>query len=107
MYDLIRLKRSTACWLIIWGLLFPAAVLAQVPGIAPDIPEAENRNVIVQLFNWRFNDIREVIPRLRQLGYSHVHVSPPQKSNERVWQWWGRYQPVDFSKIEGPLGSEA
>src|SRR4051794_26633971 len=107
MYDLIWLKRSTACWLIIWGLLFPAAVLAQVPGIAPDIQEAENRNVIVQLFNWRFNDIREVIPRLRQLGYSHVHVSPPQKSNERVWQWWGRYQPVDFSKIEGPLGSEA
>ena len=48
-----------------------------------------------------------MIPRLRQLGYSHIHISPPQKSNERVWQWWGRYQPIDFFKIEGPLGSEA
>lgn len=44
---------------------------------------------------------------LRRLGYSHIHVSPPQKSNERVWRWWGRYQPIDFTKIEGPLGSEA
>lgn len=47
------------------------------------------------------------MPRLRAAGYSHIHVSPPQKSNERVWQWWGRYQPIDFSAVSGPLGSEA
>jgi alpha-amylase len=99
-------KRPAARWFLIIGLLFSSVSRADVPGVAPGIPEPEHRNVIVQLFNWRFDDIRQVIPMLRPLGYSHVHVSPPQKSNERVWQWWGRYQPVDFTKIEGPLGSE-
>jgi alpha-amylase len=79
---------------------------AQVPGVAPGIPDPAQRNVIVQLFNWRFDEIRQVMPTLKKLGYSHIHVSPPEKSNERVWQWWGRYQPIDFTKIEGPLGSE-
>jgi len=99
-------KRPAARWLLIIGLLFSSVSRAEMPGVAPGIPEPEHRNVIVQLFNWRFDAIRQVIPMLRPLGYSHVHVSPPQKSNERVWQWWGRYQPVDFTKIEGPLGSE-
>jgi alpha-amylase len=97
----------SARWLLVIGLLFSGAGLAQVPGVASGIPEPEHRNVIVQLFNWRFDDIRQVIPRLADLGYSHVHVSPPQKSNEQVWQWWGRYQPIDYSTISGPLGSEA
>jgi hypothetical protein len=29
---------------------------AQVPGVAQGIPDPEHRNVIVQLFNWRFDD---------------------------------------------------
>ena len=88
-------------------IIAPIAVAQSVPGVAPGIPTADNRNVIVQLFNWRFNDIKDAMPTLRALGYSHVHVSPAQKSNERVWEWWGRYQPVDYTVIEGPLGSEA
>lgn len=87
-------------------IVAPIAIAQGVPGVAPGIPEPDNRNVIIQLFNWRFNDIKAVIPTLNALGYSHVHVSPAQKSNERVSQWWGRYQPVDYSVIEGPLGSE-
>ena len=63
------------------------------------------REVIVQLFNWPFTKITDALPELKRLGYSHVHVSPPQQSNERVLTWWGRYQPVDFSFIKGPLGS--
>lgn len=101
------LMRPAGCWLLVVGLLFSGVAAAQVPGVAPGIPDPEHRNVIVQLFNWRFDDVRQAIPRLRQLGYSHVHVSPPQRSNERVWQWWGRYQPVDFATIAGPLGNEA
>jgi alpha-amylase len=96
----------TRIWLVLslCGAVFP--LNAGINGIAEGVPEPAQRNVIVQLFNWRFQEITSVLPQLKALGYSHVHVSPPQKSNERVWQWWGRYQPVDFSKIEGPLGSE-
>src|SRR4051812_27499196 len=74
---------------------------------APSLPQPAGRNVIVQLFNWKFTEITAALPKLHAIGYSHIHVSPPQKSNERVWQWWGRYQPIDFSVIAGPLGSEA
>jgi alpha-amylase len=88
-------------------VLLPGTLLADIPELAPGIPQPEQRNVIVQLFNWKFNDIKAIIPDLKKLGYSHIHVSPPQKSNEKVSQWWGRYQPVDYSTISGPLGSEA
>ncbi|HEX4922620.1 MAG TPA: alpha-amylase family glycosyl hydrolase, partial [Bdellovibrionales bacterium] len=35
----------------------------------------------------------------------HVQISPPQKSAPGS-EWWYRYQPVDYQKIEGPLGGE-
>jgi hypothetical protein len=31
------------------------AAIADVPGVAAGIPEAERRNVIVQVYNWKFN----------------------------------------------------
>lgn len=37
------------------------------------------------------------------MGVSHVLISPPQKSHSSP-RWWGRYQPVDFTQVEGPLG---
>src|SRR5262249_13675988 len=98
-------KRILFILLGVW--LIPYLLCAAVSGATPGIPEPAQRNVIVQLFNWRFTEIAQVMPRLRELGYSHIHVSPPQQSNERVWQWWGRYQPIDFSVINGPLGTES
>jgi alpha-amylase len=64
------------------------------------------RAAIVQLFDWSFNDIKNELPTLAKIGYSHVHVSPPMLSNAST-QWWGRYQPVDYRVIDGPLGNEA
>ena len=102
----ISIRPCLLCF--VTGLAFMSGVaIADVPGVAAGIPEAERRNVIVQLFNWKFNDITDAIPTLKTLGYSHIHVSPPQESNEFVWQWWGRYQPVDHNTIAGPLGTEA
>lgn len=77
-----------------------------IPGISPSIPDTIRRNAIAQLFNWKFSDISKVIPRLKKLGYSHIHVSPPQKSVEYLNVWWERYQPVSFKEISGPLGNE-
>lgn len=106
MDPLHRLRIGLIAWLVLLcsGAVHPLP--ANVNGIAAGIPEPERQNVIVQLFNWRFTEITQALPQLKAVGYSHVHVSPPQRSNERVWQWWGRYQPIDFSTIQGPLGTE-
>ena len=42
---------------------------------------------------------------LGQAGYSHLQLSPLQRSNPGA-QWWKRYQPIDSTVIKG-LGSEA
>lgn len=68
--------------------------------------DALPRSAVVQLFNWPFTKIRDEVCELRRVGYSHVHVSPPQLSNPAN-DWWGRYQPNDFRQILSPLGNEA
>lgn len=59
--------------------------------------------IIVQLFDRPFIKVQKALPRLQKLGITHVLISPPQKSHASS-RWWGRYQPVDFTQIEGPLG---
>lgn len=64
-----------------------------------------DRALIVHMFNWAFADITRELPRLKQIGYNHILVSPPNLTiNNR--QWWGRYQPVDYRVIDGPLGDQ-
>ncbi|MEM9080077.1 MAG: alpha-amylase family glycosyl hydrolase [Verrucomicrobiota bacterium] len=57
-------------------------------------------DVVVQLFNWDFARIERAMPEIAEIGFTHVHVSPVQKSLENG-RWWGRYQPVDYRVIEG------
>jgi len=59
--------------------------------------------VIVQLFDKPFHQVEKQLSKCQKLGITHVLVSPPQKSHSSR-RWWGRYQPVDFTRIEGPLG---
>jgi alpha-amylase len=61
--------------------------------------------LIYQAFNVPFTDVANALPELRQIGITHVQISPPQKSLDNN-EWWARYQPVDYQKIEGPLGGE-
>lgn len=70
--------------------------------VAEDLPRA----TVVQLFNWPFQAIADEACELRRMGFSHVHVSPPQASNPAI-EWWGRYQPADYRVIDSPLGTEA
>lgn len=67
-------------------------------------PEKVNSVIIVQLFNKTFEQVRKSLPRLQRLGVTHILISPPQKSHASR-SWWARYQPVDFTRIEGPLGT--
>ncbi|KAK9680363.1 Alpha amylase, catalytic domain [Popillia japonica] len=61
----------------------------------------ENRNTIVQLFEWKWNDIADECENfLQHQGYGGVQVSPP---NENVIipnrPWWERYQPISYILI--------
>jgi alpha-amylase len=63
-------------------------------------------DVIWQAHNMRFSEIEKMVPELASRSITHIQVSPAQKSHPSP-AWWARYQPVDFSLIEGPLGTEA
>jgi alpha-amylase len=63
-------------------------------------------DVIYQAHNMRFVDIEKLLPDLTDRRITHVQVSPVHKSNPSP-AWWARYQPVDHSVIDGPLGDES
>lgn len=60
---------------------------------------------IFHAFNQPFGEIEDFVCSLADQGYSHLQISPAQKSLNNG-KWWGRYQPVDFAVIDG-LGDEA
>src|SRR5512133_1778716 len=78
-----------------------ALALLALPVLAagPEQPVA-----IFHAFDQRFSDVEGFVCLLADQGYSHVQISPTQKSNPAD-RWWARYQPVDYAIIEG-LGSE-
>jgi alpha-amylase len=70
---------------------------------------AEQPTAIFHAFNQNYSDIKNFVCKLADQGYSHVQISPAQKSNPGPFAtptgWSQRYQPVDYSVIEG-LGTE-
>lgn len=66
---------------------------------------APQPTAIFHAFNQDYREIGGFVCTLAEQGYSHIQISPTQQSNPGR-EWWKRYQPVDYSVIEG-LGSEA
>ncbi len=62
-------------------------------------------DVIYQAFDQPFQEIENQLPQLKADGFTYIQISPPQKSHPSE-AWWGRYQPIDFAVIEGPLGNK-
>jgi alpha-amylase len=77
--------------------LFAFAALIAGNGVARagDQPVA-----IFHAFDQSFADVERFVCDLSAEGYSHVQISPAQKSNPTT-QWWGRYQPIDYAIIDG------
>ncbi|MGR9000420.1 MAG: alpha-amylase family glycosyl hydrolase [Gammaproteobacteria bacterium] len=65
---------------------------------------AEQPTAVFHAFNQNYNEVEKFVCTLADQGYSHVQISPAQKSNPGK-EWWNRYQPLDYGVIEG-LGSE-
>ena len=76
---------------------------------APDTGEAGRREVIVHLFEWRWDDIAEECERsLGPAGYGAVQVSPPQEHALIDGNpWWERYQPVAYQLASRSGDSDA
>ncbi len=62
-------------------------------------------DVIYQAFNMPFQEIKNQLPELKADGFTYIQVSPPERSNPSE-EWWARYQPIDFTVLESPLGNE-
>ncbi len=61
---------------------------------------AERPTAIFHAFDQQYSDVEEFVCELGKQGYSHIQTPPTQKSNPSP-EWWARYQPVDYSVIEG------
>jgi hypothetical protein len=75
---------------------------------------------IYHAHNLSFNEIRDKLPTLAQLGFSHIQISPPQKSRDTLPDhkkkspskhlkerkiWWLHYQPENY-KIDDTFGTQ-
>ena len=87
-----------------------ASATATAPPGAPsavattDAPGSEQPVAIFHAFDQPYRDVTSVACGLADQGYSHIQIAPAQKSNPSG-EWWARYQPVDYSVIDGK-GSE-
>ena len=61
---------------------------------------AERPTAIFHAFDQQYSDVKQFVCELGKQGYSHILTPPTQKSNPSP-EWWARYQPVDYSVIEG------
>ncbi len=79
--------------------------IASCMALIVSYPTPAKADVIYQAFDEPFQQVKNELPELTEQGYTHIQVSPPQKSNSSQ-EWWGRYQPIDFTVLESPLGNE-
>lgn len=60
---------------------------------------------IIQMFQWSLKSIIEVLPMVREQGFTHIQISPIQPTKEDGTEFWLLYQPTDFSIGNTQIGS--
>lgn len=95
-----------ACWALV--TLQPC----ESQTIGYENPACDGKQVIVQLFEWKWTDIALECERfLSHAGYCGVQISPPNehlldtRGNEPLYPWWIRYQPISY-KVHSRSGTE-
>ena len=61
---------------------------------------------ILSLFNCKLQDIKGVLPLVKEQGFDAVQISPLQRTKDE-WsnEWWMLYQPINF-EIGNKIGSK-
>ncbi|WP_346289894.1 alpha-amylase family glycosyl hydrolase [Sphaerothrix gracilis] len=72
---------------------------------SPKAIASEQPTAIFHAFDQPYREVERAVCQLAEQGYSHIQIAPAQKSHPSP-NWWARYQPIDYSVIEG-RGSEA
>ncbi len=86
-------------------LLLAASVAACFA--SPTGANAAPGQVYVNLFEYKYNDIKEECTRaLKPARYSAVQISVPSEAKGNTRNWWERYQPASY-KLDGRLGTRA
>jgi alpha-amylase len=86
-------------------LVFAIALVAVTAPSGSSLAQ-EQPVAIFHVFSQPFSEVEGFVCTLADQGYSHVQISPVQKSHEPEKKWFYRYQPFDYGTIEG-LGSES
>ena len=64
------------------------------------------RTVTLHAFNWKYQDIIDNLPAIREAGYGAILIPPPLYSDPRGDAWWQRYQPKDYRVLLSHLGGK-
>lgn len=76
-------------------------------GYIDTLPESMDDGVLLQAFNWTYNQIKANLPQIQAAGFKGVQTSPVQQPKSGGAKWEFFYQPVSFSIAStSPLGSK-
>jgi alpha-amylase len=64
------------------------------------------RTVTLHAFNWKYQDIIDQLPAIRDAGYGAILIPPPLYSDPDGDAWWQRYQPKDYRVLLSHLGGK-
>ena len=70
------------------------------------LPDSMEDGVILQAFSWKFEDVTNLLPEIKDAGFKMVQLSPVQQPKGGGSTWWSYYQPVSFSIGESALGNK-
>lgn len=82
-----KLKSALILFPLLFIILFTAAF-------------AKEPLIIYHAFNMKFKDIVPMVDALHNEGFDAIQIPPAQQSNPSP-AWWARYQPKNYSIIEG------
>lgn len=70
------------------------------------LPEKIEDGNILHCFDWKFNDIKNELPKIAEAGFVAVQVSPVERNIPSGYIWYDLYRPYDFKFSTSGLGNE-
>lgn len=65
-----------------------------------------NRKIIFHAFLWTYNSIREMLPYIKQQGFTDIQISPCQGVKGEGSEFWRLYQPLKIGFCDSFLGTK-